>query len=257
MFPSFWATHAEAFVILQSKTCHCASESRVSIFLATALFQLLSFCKVEQTIALQKVVFPSSGRCTLRLLSFCEVEHTIAFQKVVFPSVWPLHACPHLMAHGSSLVSHINADNVLTVHAYCHMLGAKTLPENPSSNLFPKISCFTEEGSDAQKVRNICCNHMFTVTLFTYSEVLGSVGFIPAFAVSYAIKMGLQKVFPTFWPSLYIFDRCSRRTVSHRTGIFRVRPAKKSSTNFRLYPFLLRTSLTGSCGRGDGPEQEA
>ena len=50
---------AEASVILQSRTYHSASESRVSIFLATTLFQLLSFCKVERTIALQKVAFPS------------------------------------------------------------------------------------------------------------------------------------------------------------------------------------------------------
>ena len=47
------------------------------------------------------------------------------------------------MAQGSSLVGHTNADSVLTVHTYCHMLGAKTSPENLSSNLFPNISCFT------------------------------------------------------------------------------------------------------------------
>ena len=133
--------------------------------------RLLSFCEAKHTTALQKVAFPFfwplhsssccrsaksniplrfrrwrfniSGRCTLRLLSFCKVEHTIAFQKVVFPSLWPLHASQHLMAHGSSLVGHINTDNVLTVQTYCHMLGAKTSPENPSSNLFPNISCFT------------------------------------------------------------------------------------------------------------------
>ena len=79
----------------------------------------------------------------MRLLSFCEGERTIAFQKLAFPSFWPLHASPHLMAHGSSLVGHINADNVSTVHTYCHMLGAKTSAENPSSNLFPNISCST------------------------------------------------------------------------------------------------------------------
>ena len=59
MFPSFWATHTEAPVILQSRTYHSASESRVSNRLATSLFQLLSFCKLERTIALQKIVFPS------------------------------------------------------------------------------------------------------------------------------------------------------------------------------------------------------
>ena len=30
--------------------------------------------------------------CTLRLLSFCKVEHTMALQKVVFPFCWALHA---------------------------------------------------------------------------------------------------------------------------------------------------------------------
>ena len=120
--------------------------------------RLLSFCTAEHTTALQKVAFPSfwplhsssccrsakssvplrfrkscfhlSERCTLRLLSFCKVEHTIAFQKVVFPSVWPLHASPQLMAQGSSLVGHINADNVLTVHTSCHA-GGENITREP------------------------------------------------------------------------------------------------------------------------------
>ena len=137
------------------------------------MLRLLSFCKAEHTTALQKVAFPFfrplhsssccrsaksniplrfrkscfhfSGRCTLRLLSFCKIAHTIAFQKVVFPSFWSLHASPHLMAHGSSLVGHINAGSFLTVHTYPHMLGATASPENPNSNQFPNISCFTVE----------------------------------------------------------------------------------------------------------------
>ena len=102
------------------------------------------------------------------------------------------------MAHGSSLVGHINASHVLTVHTYCHMLGAKTSPENPSSHLFPNISCFTEDGSESQQVGNTFCNHMFAVTLFTYSEVLSSVGFIPTFAVSYRNKHGVAKSVSNF-----------------------------------------------------------
>ena len=47
------------------------------------------------------------------------------------------------MAHGSSLVGHINADHVLTVRTYYHMLGAKPSPEKPNPNLFPNISAFT------------------------------------------------------------------------------------------------------------------
>ena len=36
-----------------------------------------------------------------------------------------------------------NADYVLTVRTDCHMLGAKTSPENPNPNLFPNMSGFT------------------------------------------------------------------------------------------------------------------
>ena len=60
------------------------------------------------------------------------------------------------------------------------MLGAKTSPENPSSNQFPNISVFTEEDSEAQQVGDTFCNHMLVATLFTYSEVLSSGGFISA-----------------------------------------------------------------------------
>jgi hypothetical protein len=73
----------------------------------------------------------------------------------------------HLMAHGRSIVGHVKANNVSTVRTYCHMLGSKTSPENPSSNLFPNISGFTEKGSEAQKVGNTFCNIIF-VTPFTY-----------------------------------------------------------------------------------------
>ena len=36
-----------------------------------------------------------------------------------------------------------DTDNVLTVRTDCHMLGPKSSPQNPNSNLFPNISGFT------------------------------------------------------------------------------------------------------------------
>lgn len=44
------------------------------------------------------------------------------------------------------------------------MLGAKTSPEKPISNLFPKISAFTEEGNEGQQIGNNLCNPIFIVT---------------------------------------------------------------------------------------------
>ena len=41
------------------------------------------------------------------------------------------------------------------------------------------MSGFTEEGSEAQKVRNTFCNTIVATTPSTYSEVLSSVDFIP------------------------------------------------------------------------------
>ena len=35
------------------------------------------------------------------------------------------------VAHGWSLIRHINADNVLTVHPYCHMLGTQSITREP------------------------------------------------------------------------------------------------------------------------------
>ena len=49
-------------VIQGSRKYLCAAEGGGSIFLATALFQLLSFCKVEHTIALQMRAVPPSQK---------------------------------------------------------------------------------------------------------------------------------------------------------------------------------------------------
>ena len=111
--------------------CKWLSPPLVSMFLATALLQLLSFCKVEHATALHKVVFPSfwplhscsccrsarsnmplrfrklrfhlSGCCTLRLLSFCYVEQYHCASELVFPYFWPLHASPSNHRPGSFL----------------------------------------------------------------------------------------------------------------------------------------------------------
>ena len=71
-----------------------------------------------------------------------------------------------------------NASSVLTVRTDCHTLGAKTSPEKPSPNLFPNMSGFTEEGSEAQKDGNVFCKPILVATLFTYAEALSSIGFI-------------------------------------------------------------------------------
>ena len=79
----------EAPVVLQSRKSHCfpCSQSKV-VFSRVASNKTSSDQNSEILPQSRKWVFRD------RLLSFCKVEHTIAFQKVVFPYVWALHASP-------------------------------------------------------------------------------------------------------------------------------------------------------------------
>ena len=54
--------------------------------------RLLSFCKVEYAIALQKIAFPSFWALHAEVLSFGAVEHASGLRQVVFPSFWALEA---------------------------------------------------------------------------------------------------------------------------------------------------------------------
>ena len=71
---------------------------------------------------------------------------------------------------------------VLSLGPAARVPGAALLPRRPRRSY-----------SEAQQVGNTFCNHMFAVTLFTYSEVLSSVGFMSTFAVSYN-KNGVAKI---------------------------------------------------------------
>ena len=46
-----------------------------------------------------------------------------------------------------------------------------------------------ETYSEAQKVGNTFCNNMFAVTLFMYSGVLGSMGFIPTLSTAFQTSL--------------------------------------------------------------------
>ena len=57
----------------------------------------------------RKWCFHLFGHCMLRLLSFCTVEHTMALQKVVFPTFWALRASPSNHRPTSCLFTYVFA----------------------------------------------------------------------------------------------------------------------------------------------------
>ena len=61
-----------------------------------------------------------------------------------------------------------DADNVLTVRTDCHMLGAKTSPENPNSSLFPNISGLTASLSLSLSLPLSMYIHVYTTYLYIY-----------------------------------------------------------------------------------------
>ena len=157
--------------------------------------QLLSFCKVEHTMALQKVVFPSFwalhtplsnhrpasclftyvllrfrkwcfhffGHCTLRLRSFCTVEHTMALQKVVFPICWALRASPSNHRPASCLFTYVFAscsarpcmpiEIRYEIHAAQDLgIRGKSCNQNKLTTNGSNLLCFTARFSEARHV---------------------------------------------------------------------------------------------------------
>ena len=82
----------------------------------------------------------------------------------------------HLMAHGSSLIGHTSANNVLTVRTYCHMAGGENITREPKPKSVSKHFVLHVKH---KKLETLLQYHFCRNSVHIYSEALSSVGFIP------------------------------------------------------------------------------